>query len=193
MAAPGPDRKEPRYYHWAWLDQATTDADPDGGDRHSLLIRRNASTGQVAFYRCWTPQPATLASGWPGSAGPPRKPSKPPKARSAWTSTKSAAGTLGTGSPPWPLAALAVLAICAADELPQSGLIKLTVNEVRRLINAFIIRPIHELAHRLRWSQWRRRHEGRVRRAHYKRRLNAELQPWSRTAAAVLVPAGRRT
>ncbi|MBM0236267.1 hypothetical protein JNW88_02385 [Micromonospora sp. ATA32] len=31
-------------------------------------------------------------------------------------------------------------------------MIKLTVNEVRRLINTFIIRPISDLAHRLRWS-----------------------------------------
>lgn len=51
---------------------------------------------------------------------------------------------------------LAICAADAADEPPQAGLIKLTVNEVRRLINTFIIRPIHELAHRLRWSQWRR-------------------------------------
>ncbi|OPG13264.1 hypothetical protein [Microbispora sp. GKU 823] len=28
-----------------------------------------------------------------------------------------------------------------------------------------------------RWSQWRHRHQARARRAQYKRRLNAELQP----------------
>ncbi|MDG4800134.1 hypothetical protein [Micromonospora sp. WMMD980] len=34
---------------------------PDDGGRHSLLIRRNITTGELAFYRCWTPQQATLA------------------------------------------------------------------------------------------------------------------------------------
>jgi hypothetical protein len=66
------------------------------------------------------------------------------------------------------LAALAVLAICAADATnhppehhTESGLIPLTVNEVRRLINTFIIKPIRDLTHRLRWSHRRRRHRAR--------------------------------
>ncbi|MFI7072617.1 hypothetical protein [Micromonospora sediminicola] len=68
------------------------------------------------------------------------------------------------------LAALAVLGICAADaaENPaDTGLIKVTVNEVRRLINACFIRRISDVAHRLHWSGWRRRHQARARRAHY--------------------------
>ena len=79
------------------------------------------------------------------------------------------------------LAALAVLAICAADaadhDPTDTGLIKLTVNEVRRLINTLIIRAIRDLADFVRWSQWRRRHKARARRAPYRRRLNLELQP----------------
>ena len=56
------------------------------------------------------------------------------------------------------LAALAVLAICAAvaasdpGEATDSRLITLTVNEIRRLINTFVIDPIRDLAHRLHWS-----------------------------------------
>ncbi|MGW5667378.1 IS701 family transposase [Micromonospora sp. NPDC003776] len=178
----GAGSKGPRYYDWAWLDQVTTDADPDDGGRHSLLIRRNAATGELAFFRCWTPQPATLAQlvrvagiRW--------------TVEEAFQAAKSQVGLDQHQVRRWDswhrfttlaLAALAVLAICAADaadEPLQKGLIKLTVNEVRRLINAFIIRPIHELAHRLRWSQWRRRHQARARRAHYTRRLKLELQP----------------
>ncbi|WP_026270051.1 hypothetical protein [Salinispora arenicola] len=76
------------------------------------------------------------------------------------------------------LAALAVLTICAADQdHTDTGLITLTVNEIRRLINACIIRPINDLTHRLHWSGWRRRHQARARRAHYTRRLNLEPQP----------------
>jgi hypothetical protein len=67
-------------------------------------------------------------------------------------------------------------------------MISLTVNEVRRLINTVIIRPIRDLTHRLHWSHWRRRHQARARRSQYKRRPKPELQPRSRMAAAVLAP-----
>jgi hypothetical protein len=53
----------------------------------------------------------------------------------------------------------------------------MTVNEIRRLINAFLIHPIRNLAHRLHWSGWRRRHQARAKQSHYKRRLNPALQP----------------
>ncbi|WP_374558811.1 transposase [Micromonospora sp. RHAY321] len=79
------------------------------------------------------------------------------------------------------LAALAVLAICAADAATRetdartdSGLIRLTINEIRRLVNTCIIRPISDLNHRFHWSQWRRRHQAQARQSHYTRRLNLE-------------------
>jgi anti-sigma-K factor RskA len=80
------------------------------------------------------------------------------------------------------LAALAVLAICAADarsaDRPaQPDMIELTVNKIRRLINVLLIRPTRSIAHRLRWSNRRRRHQARAKRAHYARRLTLELQP----------------
>ncbi|MFG3423295.1 IS701 family transposase [Micromonospora sp. NPDC048063] len=179
----GAGSKGPRFYEWAWLDDVCTDADPDDGGRHSLLIRRNTTTGELAFYRCWTPRPATLAQ-------------LVRVAGIRWSieeSFQAAKGQVGLDQhqvrrwDSWhrfttlALAALAVLAICAADathdDPTDTGLIKLTVNEVRRLINACIIRPISDLAHRLHWSSWRRRHQARARRAHYTRRLNLELQP----------------
>ncbi|WBB88732.1 IS701 family transposase [Verrucosispora sp. WMMC514] len=179
----GAGSKGPRFYDWAWLDDVCTDADPDDGGRHSLLIRKNTTTGELAFYRCWTPKPATLAQ-------------LVRVAGIRWTveeSFQAAKGQVGLDQhqvrrwDSWhrfttlALAALAVLAICAADAATDAstdhGLIKLTVNEIRRLINACIIRPITDLAHRLHWSGWRRRHQARARRAHYTRRLNLELQP----------------
>jgi SRSO17 transposase len=57
----GAGSKGPRFYDWAWLADVGTDDDPTAGGRHSLLIRRNNSTGELAFYRCWTPGPVTLA------------------------------------------------------------------------------------------------------------------------------------
>ncbi len=81
------------------------------------------------------------------------------------------------------MAALAVLTICAADaasepdEPVKQPMIALTVNEIRRLINMLVIQPIRDLAHRLRWSAWRRQHQARARQAHYARRLSLKLQP----------------
>ena len=179
----GAGSKGPRYYDWAWLDQVTTDTDPDDGGHHSLLIRRNTSTGELAFYRCWSPRPATLTQlvrvagiRW--------------TVEESFQAAKSQVGLDQHQVRRWhswhrfttlALAALAVLAICAADaatnEPDDPDLIPLTVNEIRRLINTYIIRPIRSLAHRLHWSQWRRRHQARARRSHYTRRLNLELQP----------------
>jgi SRSO17 transposase len=184
----GAGSKGPRYYDWAWLDQVSTDADPDDGGQHSLLVRRNTTTGELAFYRCWTPQPASLAdlvrvagTRW--------------TVEEAFQAAKSQVGLDQHQVRRWHswhrfttlvLAALAVLAICAADAgEPDTGhsqathteLIRLTVNEIRRLINTLIIRPIRDLIHRLHWSHWRRQHQARARRSHHKRRLDLEPQP----------------
>ncbi|MDI5938192.1 MULTISPECIES: hypothetical protein [unclassified Micromonospora] len=57
----GAESKGPRYYDWAWLADVGADGDPDDGGRHSVLIRRNNTTGELAFCRCWAPSPVTLA------------------------------------------------------------------------------------------------------------------------------------
>ncbi len=49
----GTGSKGPRWYDWAWVC-----AHQRG---HSLLIRRGSS-GELAFYRCWSPAPVTLAT-----------------------------------------------------------------------------------------------------------------------------------
>ena len=178
----GNGSKGPRFYQWAWLADVTTDNDPDDGGHHSLLIRRTITTGELAFYRCWTPDPVTLAQ-------------LVRVAGIRWTveeSFQAAKGQVGLDQhqvrrwQSWhrfttlALAALAILAICAAatPQPPEhTGLIRLTVNEIRRLINILINPPIRTTAHRLRWSLWRRRHQARARRAHYTRRLSLEFQP----------------
>jgi SRSO17 transposase len=53
----GDGAKGQRWYDWAWV----TISDPGPGCR-CLLIRRNRSTGELAFYRCYGPQPVTLAA-----------------------------------------------------------------------------------------------------------------------------------
>jgi SRSO17 transposase len=179
----GDGSKGPRYYDWAWLADAGADRDPDDDGRHSVLIRRNNTTGELAFYRCWTPGPITLAQ----------------LVRIAgirWTveeSFQAAKGQVGLDQHQvrrwnsWhrfttlALAALAILAICAADATAAGpehpSMIRLTVNEIRRLINVFRDQPTHDNTHHLRWSNWRRRHQARAKRAHYTRRLTLEFQP----------------
>lgn len=180
----GDGSKGPRFYDWVWLADVGADGDPDDDGRHSLLIRRNTTTGELAFYRCWTPGPVTLAQlvrvagvRW--------------IVEESFQAAKSQVGLDQHQVRRWTswhrfttlaLAALAVLALCAADARSanrpaQPDMIELTVNEIRRLINVLLIRPTRSIAYRLRWSRWRRRHQARARRAHYARRLNLELQP----------------
>jgi SRSO17 transposase len=54
----GTGSKGERFYAWAFVHDQTT---LDGGV-HSLLVRRNVDTGELAFYRCWSAQPVSLAT-----------------------------------------------------------------------------------------------------------------------------------
>ncbi len=180
----GNGSKGPRFYDWAWLADIGADGDPDDDGRHSLLIRRNNTTGELAFYRCWTPQPATLAQlvavagvrwiveeGFQAAKGQVGLDQHQVRRWTSWHRFTTLA-----------LAALAVLAICAtdarsADRPAETDMIDLTVNEIRRLINVPPIRPTRNITYRLHWSRWRRRHQARARQAHHARRLTLELQP----------------
>lgn len=51
----GPGAKGSRDYLWAWITAAT-----QPGEHRWLLIRRNRSTGELAFYLCWSPRPVPL-------------------------------------------------------------------------------------------------------------------------------------
>jgi hypothetical protein len=46
-----------RFYDWAVIDLA----EPRPGS-HRLLVRRNRTTGELAYYRCFSPAPAPLAT-----------------------------------------------------------------------------------------------------------------------------------
>jgi SRSO17 transposase len=50
----GAGAKGPRYHDWAWIEIGAD------GHRH-LLIRRNPSSGELAFYLCWSPQRMPLS------------------------------------------------------------------------------------------------------------------------------------
>lgn len=171
----GVGAKGPRDYDWAVVAV--------GADANRwLLVRRHPATGELAFYLCWSPVPVPLA-GLVRVAG----------ARWAVEECFQAAKThVGLdhyqvrGWTGWhrfttlALLALAILAVCAVtDPEPvdptrharQGDPVVLTVGEVRRLFNLLIIRPVRDIAHHLRWSNWRRQHQARARQAHYQQRL----------------------
>jgi SRSO17 transposase len=181
----GAGAKGERIYEWAWIDH-TDPARPDRAHRDmtddshdtqqwSLLIRRHPDTGELAFYRCYSPEIVPLRElvrvagrRWAieeafqagkGLAGLDEHQVR------GWTSWRR-----------WTLLAMiahALLAVIAANQPDRSepdGLIALTCNEVRRLFTVWIIEPARVLACPLSWSVWRRRHQYRAKISHYQRR-----------------------
>lgn len=179
----GRGAKGHRWYDWALVAITTDDLT---GHRH-LMIRRNRSTGELAYYHCYSPRPVPLST-------------LVKVAGSRWTveeTFQSSKGLTGLdehqvrGWDSWhrwvtlALLAHAFLAVTAALERPEQaladdgtspdGLIPLTCNEIQRLFTALIVQPARDTAHLLRWSTWRRRHQARARHSHYRRR--AALHP----------------
>ena len=175
----GAGSKGPRWYAWAWID--ITDSQHPG---QTLLIRRNTTTGELAFYRCWSPTPTNLST-------------LVRVAGTRWCveeSFQAAKGQVGLdhyqirGWTPWhrfvtlAMLALAILATLTTAAAPapdpdphryarQTDPITLTIPEIRRLLNVLLVKPVHDLAHLLHWSNWRRHHQAAARQAHYRRRL----------------------
>jgi SRSO17 transposase len=174
--------KGPRWYAWAWIDIAAA-----GQAGQSLLIRRNTSTGELAFYRCWSPTPVSL-------------PTLVRVAGIRWCveeSFQAAKGQVGLdhyqvrGWTPWhrfvtlAMLALAFLTMLATTAAPPAdpdphhpvrsrNPIGLTTPEIRRLFTTLTIPPTPKrINHWLSWSSWRRTHQSRARQAHYRRRLTA--------------------
>lgn len=48
-----------RYNSWAWIALEREDNNTTTGQHH-LLIRRNDTTGELAYLRCYSPRPADL-------------------------------------------------------------------------------------------------------------------------------------
>lgn len=176
----GPGSKGPRWYDWAWISISAATNDNERPSQRWLLIRRNHSTGELAYYRCYAPGPVPLRE-------------LVRVAGRRWTVEESFQASKGlTGLDQhqvrrwvswqrWTVLAMlayAFLAVLAATERTRhpapEGLISLTCNEIHHLINVLLIKPISDLTHRLHWSSWRRRHQHRAKTSHYQRREAAE-------------------
>ena len=172
----GRGSKGERWYDWAVIDTTDEAADPAAAStgHHWLLIRRNRSTGELAFYRAYSPTKVPVST-------------LVKVAGQRWTIEESfAAGKelaaldehqvrTWTSWQRW--TALAILAhaflsvMTATEPAPEqnTGLIRLTRNEIRRLLAAAIA-PVHHIEHVIHWSTWRRQHQARARISHYARR-----------------------
>lgn len=58
------------------------------------------------------------------------------------------------------------------DDEPDSGLIPLTVNEIRKLFNRITAPIQHTVTHTLHWSYWRRTSQAQARTSHYRRQCH---------------------
>jgi len=167
----GDGSKGPRMYSWLRID--INSALPG---HEWIMVRRNDSTGELAYYRCWSPRPVSL-SALVGVAG------------RRWTieeSFQAAKGQAGldehqvrtwTSWRRWvilSMLAMAFLAVTCANErdhtpTPQ-GLIPFTLNEIRRLFDRLTLTRTATDDTIWAWSLWRRKHQATARSCHYRRR-----------------------
>jgi hypothetical protein len=142
-----------------------------------VLIRRNDTTGKLAYHRCYSPKPVPLKT-------------LVAVARQRWRIEESfqAAKTLvgldqhqvrrWTSWHRWTTLAMlahAFLTVATASERDHTtptptDLIELTVAEFRRLFTALLLATTHTIETLLRWSRWRRQHQARAKTSHYRRR-----------------------
>jgi len=178
----------------------TSDDTPGGdGAGHSVLLaRRHRYTGQLSYYRCWTPGPVPLSrliavatARW--------------RIEEDHQLSKQAAGLDSGQVIRWKswhrwtaicLLAYIYLAVTVAAQRqedagsgPDAGLIPVTVPELLRLLRDIVIPPPRrDRPHRQHWSQWRRRHQYRASQAHQRWNAYADATPrLQRTTAAVTV------
>jgi SRSO17 transposase len=177
LVSAGTGAKGHRHYDWAFvrLDDDHAPAPTEQAGRHWLLVRRDRKTGELAFYRCFTPRPSPLAVLV-------RVAGRRWTVEEAFQAGKGLCGLDQHQVRRWrswyrwatlAMLAHAVLAIAALAErtrdLVPPGLVPVTCNEVQHLFAALLDRPAGDRDHRLRWSAWRRRHQARARTCHYRR------------------------
>lgn len=178
----GDGAKGPRLYDWAWIG-IDPDTDAAAAGHRWLLIRRNRTTGELAYYRCYAPEPVPLhrlvtvaGHRWSieenfqtgkGLCGLDQHQVRRWRSWRRWTILAMLAHAF--------LTALAATEPATTGPAAKTGLIALTRNEIRHLLAVLVLNPARSARHRLAWSTWRRRHQYRARHSHYQRR--SQLTP----------------
>ena len=170
----GRGAKGHRFYDWAFI-RLDDDRPGDGHGQRWLMVRRNRTSGELAYYHCWMPHPVSLAV--LGNVAGRR-----------WCieeRIKTSKGLCGLDQHQvrrwrswyrWATLAMLAHAFLVVAALtsntrhpPPPELIPLTCNEIQHLVAALLARPIADPVHRVRWSLWRRRRQARARACHYRR------------------------
>jgi hypothetical protein len=175
----GDGARGPRVYDWVAVAIRSSFAH---GRRGWVLARRNITTGELVYYRCFGPRGTrlrtlvtTAGARW--------------AVEESFQTAKNEAGldqyqvrrydawyahiTLA-------MAAAAFLVIARTAEAVkgnprqrrQDGLIPLTSNEIRRLFASLVLTIHHGYRDILAWSTFRRRRQDQARDAHYRKRLD---------------------
>jgi SRSO17 transposase len=167
----GPGSKGRRLYQWAYLH--LNDPAPHRGQRY-LLIRRSIGSGELAYYRCWTPTPVKLAD-LVAVAGTRWRVEESFQAGKGLTALDEHQVRRYTSWARWTVLAMlahAFLAVLAAEQpgLPgDSDMIPLTCQEIAHLLATMLFDRDHSHDHRWAWSRWRRRRQHHARTCHYQR------------------------
>jgi SRSO17 transposase len=173
----GSGTKGTRHYDWAMLE-VTSDDTPGGHDGgHSVLLaRRHRYTGQLSYYRCWTPGPVPLAK-LIATASARWRIEEDHQLSKQVTGLDAGQVIRWQSWHRWTvicLLAYIYLAVAVAVQRQHeagsdldAGLVPVTVPELLRLLRDIVIPPPRrDRAHRLHWSAWRRRHQYRACQAH---------------------------
>ena len=175
MRSAGSGSKGDRFYRWAFI-AIDGDGDEPGTGEHLLLIRRNDTTGELAYHRCYTPRQVPLAA-LVSVAGQRWRIEESFQTGKGLTGLDQHQVRRWTSWHRWSTLAMlahAFLVVATADERNHApapaGLIALTVNEFRHLFDALLLGAKHTIDSLLHWSDWRRRHQARARSCHYQRR-----------------------
>lgn len=167
----GAGSKGHRMYSWLLIDIASSLPGYEW-----IMVRRNDSTGELAYYRCWSPHAVPLRT-LVAVAG------------RRWTieeSFQAAKGQAGldehqvrtwTSWRRWvilSMLAMAFLAVTTASERDHTptpdNLIPFTLNEIRRLFDKLTLVRTASEDTIWAWSLWRRKHQATARYHHYQRR-----------------------
>ena len=137
---------------------------PAPGHRQ-LLIRRNRTPGELAHYRCHSAGPVPLTPWSRRRLWPSRRPSSPAKAGRT-DDTRSPLPVLEPLGHPRHARPRLPRRRPAARTHPTPRPGRTDPADLQRdpaLVPRVVVHPLHGLAHRLSWSDWRRRHQGRSR------------------------------
>jgi SRSO17 transposase len=168
----GTGAKGERFYDWALVDTTDPAADHENTGHHWLLVRRNRRTGELAYYRAFSPTPVRLTA-LVKVAGTRWQIEESFQSGKELTALDEHQVRRWTSWHRWTVLAMLAHAFLSVMTTttppdPDNGLIPLTRNEIRRLLTAANA-TISHATHTLRWSTWRRRHQHRARTSHYQR------------------------